>query len=62
MNYNTIKPILTSKTFWASVVTVVTGTGMYCTGEQNLQELLIAIIGAVFGYLRTVTDKGVYIK
>ena len=62
MEYQSIKHIFKSKTFWASLITVISGTGMYFTGEQGLDELLIIVIGAVFGFLRTVTDKGVYIK
>jgi len=46
----------TSKTLWASIVTIVTGIGMLATGEQDLQEVLIVIIGAVFAYLRTITN------
>lgn len=48
-----------SKTMWASLATIVTGLGMYFTGEQSLEEAVIAILGAVFAYLRTVTVAGV---
>jgi len=49
------KKIWTSKTLWASLVTILTGLGMYFTGEAELQEITISIVGAVFAILRMVT-------
>ncbi len=58
ITFNTMgKPIYKSKTFWVALATVCTGIGMYVSGEQNLQELLIALIGAVFGILRLYTNQ-----
>ena len=57
-----MKSILKSKAFWAGLGTVFTGIGLYFSGEQNLQELIISIIGVVFVILRLYTNKSVYIK
>lgn len=46
-----------SKTVWAGIVGVVTGVGMYATGEQSLQELSIALVSFVFMILRAVTKE-----
>ena len=43
------KSIYKSKTFWMALATIMSGIGMYVSGEQELQELLVAVIGAVFG-------------
>ena len=51
------KSLFRSKSFWTSATAVVTGLGLYFTGEQELQELLISLFGVVFGVLRLVTDK-----
>jgi len=57
-----MKSILKSKVFWTGLGTVFTGIGLYFSGEQNLQELIISIIGVVFVILRLYTNKSVYIK
>lgn len=44
-----------SKTYWAAIVTIVSGLGMYFTGEQSLMELSQAVVGAIFLALRKVT-------
>lgn len=51
------KALIHSKTFWASVAAVATGLGTYFTGEQDLQELVLVIVGAIFGVLRLFTNK-----
>ena len=56
---NSTKKLIQSKTFWVSVATVCTGIGAYVSGEQMLQELIIIIVGSVFGVLRLFTDKGI---
>lgn len=53
------KSVLKSKTMWASIATVATGIGMYFAGEQSMQELLVSLIGVIFGVLRFVTDEPV---
>jgi len=53
-----MKKFYTSKTLWASLATVVTGLGLYFTGEKSAEELLMVLIGVVFAYLRTVTNSG----
>ena len=48
--------LLKSKTLWASLATICTGIGLYVSGEQQLEELMVVIVGAVFGVLRFMTD------
>lgn len=55
----TYKKIFNSKTFWTGLATICTGLGMYFTGEQNLQELIVSALGVVFIILRLATDTGV---
>jgi hypothetical protein len=52
-----IKSWLKSKTVWAGIVGIVTGFGMYFTGEQSLQELAISVISFIFMILRAVTTE-----
>jgi hypothetical protein len=52
-----MKSFLKSKTLWVSLATLCTGIGMYVTGEQQLQELIISVIGLIFGALRVVTKE-----
>jgi len=54
-----VKKWYQSKTIWASLATVVTGLGLFFSGEQSLEELLLSLVGVVFGVLRFVTDSGV---
>ncbi|MBT7929873.1 hypothetical protein HN682_08170 [Candidatus Peregrinibacteria bacterium] len=51
------KKMWASKTLWASLITILTGLGMYFTGEAQMQEVTISIVGAVFAILRLITDK-----
>lgn len=51
----TTKKIWASKTLWASLVTILTGLGMYFTGEAALEEIAISAVGAVFAILRLIT-------
>lgn len=51
------KHILQSKTLWVSLATVMTGIGMFVSGEQEMQELALTLLGVVFTILRLVTDK-----
>lgn len=53
------KNLFRSKTLWTGLATVFTGLGMYFTGDQTLQELMVSILGVVFIILRLVTDTGV---
>jgi len=46
-----------SKEIWAGIVLIVTGIGAFATGEQSLQELIMAVIGAVFTILRLQTSQ-----
>jgi len=48
-----------SKTIWTGITAIVGGLGMYFTGEQTLQELLVSVMGAVFIALRSVTKEGI---
>ena len=54
-----MKKVWQSKTLWVSLATVCTGIGLYVSGEQSLQELVLAAVGAVFAVLRLITDKKV---
>jgi len=51
------KSFYKSKTFWAGIATVCTGVGMYVSGEQELQSLMVSVVGVVFTYLRLITNK-----
>ena len=53
------KKFYQSKTLWASAATIVVGIGAYFTGEQELQEVLIVVLGAAFAYLRTISNSQV---
>ena len=53
------KSIWKSKTFWTAIATVCSGIGLFVSGEQELQELIIVAIGAIFGVLRLVTKQPV---
>ena len=46
-----------SKEIWASIILIVGGLASYFTGEQQLQELVMTTIGAVFVILRTQTKQ-----
>lgn len=48
-----------SKTIWVSLATICTGVGLFFSGEQELQEVVIAAVGAIFAILRVMTDKPV---
>ena len=51
------KSFWSSKTLWASLITILSGIGMYFTGEAQLQEITISVVGAVFAILRLVTTE-----
>lgn len=46
-----------SRTLWASIVTFVSGVGLFFTGEQEAMELALAGVAVVFGILRAVTES-----
>ena len=49
--------LLKSKTIWSGLATICTGLALYFSGEQNLEELVIAIMGVAFTTLRFYTNK-----
>ena len=51
------KALLKSKTFWASLITILTGVGLLATGEKTLEEVTITVVGAVFAILRIWTEE-----
>ena len=51
-----VKPYLKSRTLWASLATIVTGLGLYFTGDGSVEEALIAVIGGIFAILRLDTS------
>jgi phage shock protein PspC (stress-responsive transcriptional regulator) len=53
----TFNQLLKSKTLWAGFATICTGLGLYFSGEQTLQELLVVAMGVVFSILRFYTEK-----
>ena len=54
-----MKKFFQSKTIWAGLATIMTGVGMYVSGEQSLQELVMASVGFIFIILRMVTSKAI---
>ena len=62
MAKSNIKSALKSKTFWAGIATIAGGIGAYLAGEQNLQEVIIALVGVVFTVLRFVTTEPIDFK
>jgi len=56
------KPWYLSKTLWAGLATICTGLGMYFSGEQQLQELAVVVVGVIFSVLRLFTEKSVIKK
>lgn len=56
------KKVWESKTMWAAITAVVTGLGLFFTGEQSLEELLVSVMGLVFGALRMVSSSEVKLK
>ena len=53
----TINQLAKSKTLWAGLATMATGVGLYFSGEQTLESLVITIAGVVFTVLRFYTDR-----
>ncbi len=51
------KKIYLSKTFWTGIATICTGIGLFVTGDQNIEELIISSMGVVFTILRLYTEK-----
>ena len=54
-----VKHIFKSKTFWSGMATICTGLGLFFSGEQQLQELSISVVGVIFTVLRLVTSSPV---
>ncbi|MFA5128558.1 MAG: hypothetical protein WC445_01175 [Patescibacteria group bacterium] len=52
-----IKKLLKSKTVWAGIVAVVTGFGLFMTGEQELSEFLFGASGVLSIILRSMTNQ-----
>ena len=50
------KTLITSKTFWAGLSTIALGIGAFLSGEKELQELVIIVVGIIFTYLRLITN------
>lgn len=51
----TVKNFFKSKVVWTGLATICTSVGLYVSGEQDLQELLMAGMGVVFIVLRLFT-------
>jgi len=60
LNYmELLKKALKSKTIWVSLATICTGIGMFVSGEQNLQSLIVVVVGAGMAALRFLTDSSI---
>jgi hypothetical protein len=62
INNINMKNPLQSKTFWLGITTIVGGLAAYFTGEQELQEMVIAVIGGVFTIIRFFTNQSIGFK
>lgn len=51
------KKLIHSKTFWAGMGTIVTSVGFLISGEQELQEFVMGVVGFVFIVLRMITTQ-----
>lgn len=51
------KKLIQSKTFWASVLVIVGSVGNYFTGAKTIEQLIPAVVAAVFAILRLYTNK-----
>lgn len=54
-----MKKFFQSKTIWTGLATIMTGIGMYVSGEQQLQELTMSFVGFIFIILRLVTSTSI---
>ena len=61
-NYMKFQQLLKSKTLWVSLATICTSLGMFFSGEQDMQELSLAVVGVIFGIVRFYTDKSLGAK
>lgn len=51
------KKLIYSKTFWAGMGTIITSIGFLVSGEQELQEFIMGVVGFIFIVLRMVTNQ-----
>lgn len=51
------KKLIHSKTFWTGMGTIITSIGFLVSGEQELQEFVLGVVGFVFIVLRMVTNS-----
>jgi len=49
--------LLKSKTLWASLTAIVTGTGAFFAGDGNVEGLLLAVFGLVSFVFRFYTTN-----
>lgn len=56
------KYFLKSKTVQAGIGTILVGLGMFFTGEQEAEEVVITVVGVAFTILRFITNQPVKLK
>ena len=56
------RKLVKSKTFWLGMVQIVSAVGMYITGEQNAQELLLGASGILTILFRIITTESIGAK
>ncbi len=54
-----LKKLVRSKSFWAGIVQIVTGVGLYFTGEQSATELLVGAGGILTIVFRLITTQSI---
>jgi len=57
-----LRKLVKSKTFWAGMAQIVTGLGLYFTGEQSITELLVGAGGIITIIFRLVTTESIGAK
>ena len=56
------RKLVKSKTFWLGMAQIVSAVGMYITGEQNAQELLLGASGILTILFRIITTESIGAK
>ena len=54
-----LKQMLRSKSIWAGISQIVVGLGLYCTGEQSLNELFLGASGVIMIMFRLITTESI---
>lgn len=54
-----IKKLLKSKTVWLGISQIITGVGMFFTGDQSVFELLFGASGVLVIIMRVITKMSI---